>query len=86
MLFQDATQLSSGEFTQRYAIEPGYLHQSNAYFTRIGGIPPKWNRLIFYDGSLLHSGDITAPEKLSNDPLSGRLTLNGFFTSRRNAL
>jgi len=47
-------------------------------------IPAKWNRLIFYDGGVLHSGDITAPQKLSNDPVAGRLTLNGFFTCRRN--
>jgi hypothetical protein len=40
--------------------------------------------LIFYDGGLLHSGDITAPGKLSKDPVAGRLTLNGFFTCRRN--
>ena len=40
--------------------------------------------MIFYDGSILHSGDILAPEKLSADPRIGRLTLNGFFTSRRN--
>jgi hypothetical protein len=45
----------------------------------------KWNRLIFYDGAMLHSGDIRRPEKLSADPRAGRLTLNGFFTSRRHA-
>ena len=61
------------------------LHQSiERYFNQIGKIAPKWNRMIFYDGSILHSGDILAPEKLSADPRIGRLTLNGFFTSRRN--
>jgi hypothetical protein len=33
--------------------------------------------MIFYDGSVLHSGHIEAPEKLTVDPLQGRLTLNG---------
>jgi Family of unknown function (DUF6445) len=33
---------------------------------------------------VLHSGDIAAPDKLTSDPLTGRLTLNGFFTSGRN--
>jgi hypothetical protein len=84
-LFDDASHLSAEAFALRYALEPGYIHTSNNYFTRIGGIPAKWNRLIFYDGGELHSGDITAPEKLSHDPLAGRLTLNGFFTCRRNA-
>jgi hypothetical protein len=37
------------------------------------------------DGALLHTGDILAPERLSNDPATGRLTFNGFFTCRRNA-
>jgi hypothetical protein len=85
MLFDDATNLSADAFAQRYALEPGYIRTTNEYFTRVGGISAKWNRLIFYDGSALHSGDITAPEKLSSDPLVGRLTLNGFFTCRRNA-
>jgi len=49
------------------------------------GIDAKWNRLIFYDGAMLHSGDIRLPERLSADPRRGRLTLNGFFTSRRHA-
>jgi hypothetical protein len=48
-------------------------------------VPAKWNRLIFYDGGMLHSGDIRKPERMSPDPRVGRLTLNGFFTSRRRA-
>ncbi len=83
-LFADASTLSAAEFTERHGIAPGYMLESNAYFNRIGGVPARWNRLIFYDGSLLHSGDILAPEKLSADPAQGRLTFNGFFTSRRN--
>jgi hypothetical protein len=85
-LFHDAGTLSPEDFAGKYAIEPGYIHGSNQYFTQVGSVPAKWNRMIFYDGSLLHSGDIAAPEKLSADPRSGRLTLNGFFTCRRNAV
>jgi uncharacterized protein DUF6445 len=85
LLFSDATALSPEDFTTKYAIKPGYLHRSNQYFRQVGSVAAKWNRLIFYDGSMLHSGDIFAPEKLTPDPLKGRLTLNGFFTSRRNA-
>jgi Family of unknown function (DUF6445) len=84
-LMHDASTLPAQEFTQRYGIEPGYLTTSNEWFTHIGRVPAKWNRIIFYDGAMLHSGDIFAPEKLSADPRAGRLTLNGFFTSRRNA-
>jgi hypothetical protein len=84
MLFKDSKSLSGQAFTQQYGIRAGYMHGANDYFGCIGSIPAKWNRLIFYDGGVLHSGDIRAPEKLSNDPVAGRLTLNGFFTCRRN--
>ncbi len=84
-LFSDAASMPNAQFRQRYDIQPGYLCESNRYFDRVAGVPAKWNRLIFYDGGLLHSGDIHAPEKMNADPRSGRLTLNGFFTSRRRA-
>src|SRR5690242_5859900 len=45
-LFADTTQLSNEAFTERYGIEPGYMRDSNAYFTRIGGVPARWHRLI----------------------------------------
>jgi Family of unknown function (DUF6445) len=83
-MFYDAVQLSPAAFTQRYAITPGYMIGSNPYFRQVGRIVARWNRLIFYDGRVLHSGDIAAPDKLTGDPLTGRLTLNGFFTCRRN--
>jgi hypothetical protein len=84
-LFDDAAAMSNAQFTQRHGVQPGYLCETNRYFHRIARVEAKWNRLIFYDGALLHSGDIAAPEKLSADPAVGRLTLNGFFTSRRHA-
>lgn len=85
-LFKDAIAMSGPQFTQRYAIEPGYLCDSNDYFERIGGVQPRWNRMVFYDGTLLHTGDIHHPERLSEDPATGRLTLNGFFTCRRRSV
>ena len=84
-LFGDAIQLSADAFAERHGIEAGYMIDSNHYFKRIGGVAARWNRMVFYDGTILHSGDIVAPEKLNNDPLSGRLTLNGFYTCRRRA-
>jgi hypothetical protein len=64
-------------------MEPRYLGESNQWFTHVGRVPAKWNRSIFFDGYTLHSGDIPQPHRLSADPLTGRLTFNGFFTSRR---
>lgn len=85
VLAHESGTLSNEAFTQKYGIAPGYLCDSNRYFTRVGSVRGKWNRIIFYDGGTLHSGDIGAPEKLSSDPAAGRLSLNGFFTSRRRA-
>lgn len=82
-LSRDAQRLPSAEFFARYGLEPGYLTDSNAWFARVGGVEARWNRCIFFDGYALHSGDIRQPQRLSADPLSGRLTCNGFFTSRR---
>jgi len=84
-LFRDSQQLTVREFTRKYGIAQSYLCASNDWFTQVGRIAARWNRIVFYDGRMLHSGDIFAPEKLSDDPTAGRLTLNGFFTSRRNA-
>ena len=85
MFNRDAGELSPETFAQKYALEPTYMCESSRYFTKVGSVPARFNRLIFYDGSILHSGDIREPEKLSEDPALGRLTFNGFFTCRRNA-
>lgn len=82
-IFSDAGVLSKAEFTAKYAMPQSYMSGSNAYFTRVAKVEARWNRLVFYDGALLHSGDIGAPERLSADPATGRLTLNFFFSSRR---
>lgn len=80
---RDAQRLPRAEFFARYGLAPGYLTESNDWFTRVGGVEARWNRCIFFDGYALHSGDIRQPQRLSADPLTGRLTCNGFFTSRR---
>jgi hypothetical protein len=81
-MINDAGRMSAAEFGARYGLEPGYLSGSNRYFERLALIPAAWNRMLFYNGDLFHSGDITAPARLSADPRAGRLTLNGFFTCR----
>ena len=85
-LFADSSSLPPHAFSERYGIQPGYMHASNDYFRQIGHVPARWNRAIFYDGGIYHSGHIESPEKLSDDPLAGRLTLNGFFTCRRHCV
>jgi hypothetical protein len=63
----------------------GYITASNTYFELIRTVPAAFNRAVFYDGSFFHSSHINNPSRLSADPVTGRLTLNGFFICRRNA-
>jgi hypothetical protein len=81
-MISDAGRMDAAEFTARYGLEAGYTSGSNRYFERVAQVPAAWNRMLFYNGELFHSGDITAPARLSADPRTGRLTLNGFFTCR----
>jgi hypothetical protein len=81
-MINDAGRMSAAEFTSRYGLEAGYLSGSNRYFERLAQVPAAWNRMLFYNGDLFHSADIGAPARLSADPRTGRLTLNGFFTCR----
>jgi len=83
-LFTDAKAMTAPQFTERYGIQPSYLCDSNAYFRRTATVPARWNRAVFYSGALLHSGQITAPERMTADPATGRLTVNFFFSCRRN--
>lgn len=81
-MITEADRMSAAEFAARYGLEAGYLNGSNRYFERLAQVPAAWNRMLFYNGDLFHSGDITAPARLSADPRTGRLTLNGFFSCR----
>ena len=83
LLVHDSSTLDNETFFARHRIARGYMAESNDYFERIGRVPAKWNRMIFYDGRLFHSGEVGSPQALSGDPASGRLTLNGFFTCSR---
>lgn len=78
--------ISSADFTEEIGAEPAYPSCSNKYFELVCAVPPAWNRVIFFDSSIFHSGHITEPERLNPDPLRGRLTLNSFFTCHRSAV
>ena len=58
--------------------DSGYITGSNAYFEQIGAVDAVPDRLIIYQGSLLHSGIIPAGANFSADPRQGRLTANIF--------
>jgi len=77
--------MSSTEFTQALGMQSAYLTESTDHFERVCTVSAAWNRLIFYDSTIFHSGDISQPDRMVADPASGRLTLNGFFVCRPSA-
>ena len=85
LLVHDSSTMGNDEFAGKYRLTPGYIGESNDYFERIGRVSAKWNRMIFYDGRIFHCGEVGSPQALGGDPLTGRLTLNGFFTCSRKA-
>lgn len=77
--------MGSDAFSAVIDSAPAYPTKSNAYFEKMASVPAVFNRAIFYDGTIYHSGDIRHPELLSADPEQGRLTINAFFGVRLNA-
>ena len=57
----------------------GYYYGDSDRYELIGEVEARPDRFAIYRGRLLHSGIIPAPEKLSSDPGSGRLTINLFL-------
>ncbi|RZI98605.1 MAG: hypothetical protein EOP39_26880 [Rubrivivax sp.] len=55
-----------------------YFDDSDAHFELLGVMPARFNRLVVYRGSLLHSA-IVNPQRLGSDPRTGRLTVNTFY-------
>jgi len=56
----------------------GYIHGSDEHFEQIGAVEAVPDRMIIYQGSLLHSGIIPPHMRFSGDPKQGRLTANIF--------
>lgn len=61
---------------------PTFAIASDEHFEKVLTVEPKFNRAIFYNGELFHSGHITAPELMVDDPATGRLTVNAFLKLR----
>ena len=56
----------------------GFISDSTDQFERTGYFAAKYNRLLVYQGSVLHSGFIPPDFAFSDDPRTGRLTFNIF--------
>ncbi len=62
--------------------DSGYIDGSDAFFEQISAVEAVPDRLVIYQGSLLHSGIIPAGMRFSADPREGRLTANLFVRGR----
>jgi hypothetical protein len=60
----------------------GYFHGSDEFYEQIGAVEAVPDRLIIFQGSLLHSGIIPPDMPLTGDPRHGRLTANIFVRGR----
>jgi hypothetical protein len=58
--------------------DSGYFHGSDEFFEQIGAVEAVPDRMIIFQGSLLHSGLIPPDMPLTGDPRQGRLTANIF--------
>lgn len=56
-----------------------YFAASDEQFTCLGMIPAKYNRLVIYRGSLLHTACINPAMSIDANPRTGRLTCNTFY-------
>ncbi|MEL4180240.1 DUF6445 family protein [Roseateles sp. PN1] len=56
-----------------------YFDRGDEQFSFLGMIPARFNRLVVYPGSLLHSACINPARSINSDPRTGRLTLNTFY-------
>jgi len=84
-MVQDAGQLDAAAFVQRWQVPAGYMDGDNAYFQRVLQVPARFNRAVFYDGGMFHCSDNGPAGALPDNPRTGRLTLNGFFSCTRAA-
>lgn len=62
----------------RLGLSPGFTAETNDRYEKIFHVEGRFNRLVIYQGALLHSGYIPPDFAFSDDPRAGRLTGNMF--------
>ena len=66
---------------QMFRDPPCYMTDSNEAAELLEVVAPRFNRMVFYSGDLPHNAFIKNPELLSDNPETGRLTLNCFVNA-----
>ena len=67
---------------QRHGQPRGYIGGDTLLFERILQVPVRFNRLILYRCSSLHSGDIPNQQAFDLNPRTGRFTATLFFSAQ----
>ncbi len=80
-LFQDETLGGTGF----YRSKSDAVTATPDAFERVSTLPARYNRMVFFDGNILHASQLPSAEKLSTDPAKGRLTLEAYFVCQRKA-
>lgn len=70
---------AQADLAQREAVPAGEAGPPDAHYERIFQIAGRFNRLAIYQGALLHSGYFAPDFDYSDDPRTGRLTVNIFI-------
>lgn len=75
--------------TEQIQQRPSYCYQSNPWFELRQTVSAKWNRAIFYEGTVFHAAHISdatlLSDQLSDSVRQARLCLNAFFRFRKQA-
>ncbi|MEM8815311.1 MAG: DUF6445 family protein [Pseudomonadota bacterium] len=67
--------------TQGLPEPPAYICGDTALFERVHSVAARWNRLLVYRTSSLHSGDIRPDYDFDMNPMTGRFTIASFWRS-----
>lgn len=67
------------EELNRQRMPKRYFSESDELFTKVGFVPARFNRLVIYQGGVLHSANISGDHSISLCPQTGRLTANVFL-------
>lgn len=82
-LWDDFQHMPDADALRKHRIARAYCTASSDYFRLVRVVPPKFNRLVAFDGAAFHAPHIEQPKRLSREVESGRLTLTGKFRGKR---
>lgn len=71
---------------QRHGLPTGYICGNSALFEVIATVPARFNRLVLYRCSSLHSGDIGPDYQYDLNPTTGRFTIASFLSAAHDGL